>query len=226
MGKYELHLHTSNCDKAACLDGAEAVRLYAARGYAGMVVTDHYFSLFQAWFADELQGATHQAYIDRWLRGYYTAKNEGEKIGFTVLPGAEIRFDDCINDYLLYGVTEAFFYEAPRLHQLQGVEELQAILPKDACVVQAHPFRNNMTVTDPTPFFGIEGYNGNNEPIRNELAKAFARHYGKAITSGSDCHHEAHVARGGIETEFVIHTPEDLVRVLRSGAYRLIESSV
>ena len=226
MGKYELHLHTSNCDKAAHIDGAEVVRMYAAKGYAGMVVTDHYFALFQEWFQDELQYASHKEYIDRWLKGYYAAKNEGEKIGFTVLPGAEIRFDHCMNDYLLYGVTETFFYEAPRLHKLSGLQELQSILPANACIVQAHPFRNNMTVVDPAPLFGIEAYNGNNEPIRNELAKQFAKHYGKPVTSGSDCHHEAHVARGGIETDITIHTSEELVRVLRSGAYRLIESGI
>lgn len=222
MGKYELHLHTSNCDKAAHLDGAEAVRLYAEKGYAGMVVTDHYFSLFQEWFSHELRGVTHHEYIHRWLRGYYAARNEGEKIGFTVLPGAEVRFDGSINDYLLYGVTEEFFYEAPYLHQLKGLHELQAILPKEACVVQAHPFRNHMTVMDPTPLFGLETYNGNNEPIRNDLAKLYALHYKKPMTSGSDCHHADHVARGGIETDLDIRTPEDLARVLKSGAYRLI----
>ena len=46
MNKYELHAHTSECDLVAKLSGAELVRAYADRGYSGMVITDHYFSIF------------------------------------------------------------------------------------------------------------------------------------------------------------------------------------
>ena len=74
-------------------------------------------------------------------------------------------------------------------------------MPDYALVVQAHPFRDKMTVIDPTPIFGIEVYNGGTDNFRNEMAKIYAEHYGKAMTSGSDCHGDSAVGKGGIITK-------------------------
>lgn len=222
--RYDLHIHTSECDLAAEVPAAEIVRMYHDAGYDGLVITDHCFSTFFDWFAEELAGKTHKEITERWLRGYYAARNEGEKLGMTVLPGAEVRFDGTINDYLLYGVTEDFFYSAPQLNHLKGLSELLEVLPNDVCVVQAHPFRVNMTVIDPTPLFGIEVYNGSTDMFRNHLAKELAIHYAKPMTSGSDFHKTSALAKGGIITKTKISTPADLVSVLRSGGYSLIET--
>ena len=225
MYRYELHAHTSECDLAASAGGAELVRRYHAEGYSGMVITDHYFSLFYDWFADELRGADHRAVMERRLRGYYAARNEGEKLGFTVLPGAEVRFDTSpygINDFLLYGCDEEFFLTAPRLNELTSLEALHSLLPDGACIVLAHPFRVGMTVMDPSLLFGIEAHNGGTDPLRNAMAARFAADFGKPVTSGSDCHHLEHTCLGGIQTERKIGTPEDLSEVLRSGAYTIL----
>ena len=224
MTRFELHAHTSECDLAAHASGAELVRIYHAAGYSGMVITDHYFSQFYNWFADELKGKTHREIMARRLKGYYEARNEGEKLGFTVLPGAEVRFDRSpygINDFLVFGCDEEFFLTAPRLNELTDLAELNALLPEGACVVLAHPFRVKMTVMDPTPLFGIEAHNGLTEPFRNQMAEDYAGRFGKALTSGSDCHHPTHACKGGIETPQAIFTPKDLTDVLRSGEYRL-----
>ena len=224
MPRFELHAHTSECDFAAHASGAELVRIYHAAGYSGMVITDHYFATFYKWFADELEGKTHRAVMERRLKGYYEARNEGEKLGFTVLPGAEVRFNKSpygINDFLVYGCDEEFFLTAPRLNELTSLDELKALLPEGACVVLAHPFRVKMTVMDPAPLFGIEAHNGLTEPYRNGMAEAYAAHFGKPVTSGSDCHHRDHACKGGIDTPRVIRTPKDLSDVLRSGDYTL-----
>ena len=224
MPLYELHAHTSECDLAAHASGAELVRIYHNAGYDGMVITDHYFAHFYKWFADELDGKTHREIMARRLKGYYAAREEGEKLGFTVLPGAEVRFDKSpygINDFLVFGCDEEFFLAAPRLNELNTLEELYALLPENACVVLAHPFRLRMTVMDPSPLFGIEAHNGLTEPFRNNQAEKFAEFYGKPVTSGSDCHHPDHVAKGGIMTSRTIKTPKDLTDVLWSGNYTL-----
>ena len=224
MYRYELHTHTAECDLVAHAGGAELVRRYHDAGYHGMVITDHYFSLFYDWFRDELAGKSHREIMARRLRGYYAARNEGERLGFTVLPGAEVRFDAStygINDFLIYGCDEEFFLTAPRLNELNSLEALYALLPPEACVVLAHPFRAGMTVMDPSPLFGVEVHNGQTDPRRNRLAAQFAADFGKPATAGSDCHHPDHVAKGGIETEQAILTPADLTRVLRDGSYRL-----
>jgi predicted metal-dependent phosphoesterase TrpH len=224
MPKYELHVHTAEGDKVVKESAAQIVRQYRDAGFDGMVVTNHYFSIFFDWFADELQGASHRQIMDRWLKGYRVAREEGQKLGFDVLLGAEVRFDGCPNDYLLYGVDEEFFYQAPLLNRLKNVGELIALLPEDVCVVHAHPFRDRMVVADPAPVWGIEVYNGVNEPFRNHMAREFASHYGKMMTSGSDCHYPGACGRGGIITEQRITTPKELSAVLRSGAYTLIET--
>ena len=202
MYKYELHAHTSECDRDAHLSARELVHLYKEEGYDGMVITDHYIERFYTlWFPEEVQSLSHEQQVYRWLKGYRTAKEEGEKIGFTVLPGAEVRFDDYPNDYLLYGLQEDFFYSVPRLNELKNVQELLSLMPEGVCVVQAHPFRNGMAV-----------------------AYHFANYYNMAMTSGSDIHDMSRLANGGIMTKEQIRTPDDLSRILRSGRYTLIQN--
>lgn len=226
MYKYELHAHTSDCDRDAYISAGQLVHLYKDAGYDGMVITDHYIERFYTlWFPEEVKGLTHEQQVTRWLKGFLAAREEGEKIGFTVLPGAEVRFDDYPNDYLLYGLHEDFFYTVPRLNELKNVDELLALMPEGVCVVHAHPFRDGMAVADPKGLFGIEVYNGGTDEFRNDLAKQFASHYGLAMTSGSDTHDSDRLGKGGIMTERRIRTPEDLVEVLRSGKYTLIENA-
>ena len=222
MFKYELHSHTSECDKCSGVSGAEYVKLYSEAGYSGMVITDHYFSLFYKWFSDEISKSDHQKTIDRYLKGYFSAKNEAAKSDFTVLCGAEVRLDGFINDYLVYGLEEKDFYNLPLLNRLKSLDELLEVLPDYAVVVQAHPFRDKMTVTDPTPIFGIEVYNGGTDDFRNQMARIYAEHYGKVMTSGSDVHSVEAAARGGIVTERKIITARDLTDVLKCGEYKLI----
>ena len=226
MYKYELHAHTSECDRDAMLSARELVHLYKDVGYDGMVVTDHYIERFYTrWFPEDVKGLTHEQQVTRWLKGFRTAREEGEKIGFTVLPGAEVRFDNGPNDYLLYGLHEDFFYTVPRLNELENINALLELMPTDACVVHAHPFRDNMIVTTPPAgLFGMEVFNGGTDPFRNDLARQFASHYNLATTSGSDIHSMTRLAKGGIETVHRIKTPEDLSSVLRSGEYSLIEN--
>lgn len=223
MYKYELHSHTHECDRDARLSAAELVHAYKEAGYNGIVITDHYIERFYTrWFPEDVQGLSHEQQVKRWLRGYYAAKEEGDKVGFTVLPGAEVRLDSGPNDYLLYGLRAEFFYTVPRLNECKNLQELLSLMPPDVCVVQAHPFRDDMVVQTPTGLFGLEVFNGGTDPFRNDLARQFAQHYGLPMTSGSDIHGWSRLAKGGIQTERRIQTPEDLIAVLRSGAYSLI----
>ena len=223
MGKYEMHIHTAECDLYAHVPAKEIVKMYHNMGYSGLVITDHYFAMSFDWFREDLTEGTSQEFIDRWLRGYREAKKEGGKLGMTVLLGAEVRLDGPnINDYLIYGIDEDFLFRAPYLNRLSSLQELISVLPENACVVQAHPFRDNMTVQSPDLLFGIEVHNGGTEPFRNDLARIFAAHYGKPMLSGSDFHCVEHLARGGIITDIDIQTEQDLVSVLRSGCYELI----
>ena len=92
-----------------------------------------------------------------------------------------------------------------------------------ALIYQAHPFRNNMMVTDPSLLFGVETWNAHpKHPSRNDLAELWAQRYALHRISGSDIHHAAHLPSGGILTDTPITTVEELLAVLRSDAYTLI----
>ena len=224
MYKTELHVHTSDGDIYAQYNGSEIVKMYADKGYSSLVITNHYFSPFFTWFKDELDGADHKKIIDRYLKGYYIAKSEVKKLGVSVLPGAEVRVRNCANDYLIYGLNEKDFYDLPILCNLKNIDELVDTIPEHALIVWAHPFRNKCTTFTPDRLFGLEGFNYGNEPFRNQMAKDFAKHYGKPITSGSDFHGKNALAKGGIISNKKILTPRDLTDVLKSGEYTLIET--
>ena len=224
--KFEMHCHTAENDIVSTVSGAQMVEAYRNAGYDGIVITDHYFSLFFDWFSSELNGKTHREIIDRYLKGYHKAKDEGDKTGFIVLPGAEVRLDgNCINDYLLYGLNEQDFYDLPLLNRLGSLEELRRTLPKEAMIIQAHPFRNGMTVIPPDYLDGVEVCNGLTEPVRNSLANEYASAYKLKKTAGSDVHKIEHTCTAGIIFENEIKSPADLTSQLKSGSYKLFGST-
>lgn len=223
MYKYEMHLHTAEGDPYARMSAREIVRAYCEKGYSGMVVTDHYFAMAFDWFENDVGQMTPENFLRRWQKGYFEARDEGEKLGFTVLSGAEVRFDGPnINDYLVYGLEAEDFYRLPLLNRCKDVKELVSVLPEHCCVVQAHPFRDGMTVESPDHLFGIEVYNGGTSAYRNQMARSYAEHYDKPMLSGSDMHCREQLGRGGVEFEKKINTSRELTEALRAGNYKLI----
>ena len=222
MSKLEMHVHTAECDGCATVKARDIVKMYHDHGYDGLVITDHYNVNFQDWLLQCMgrgPDVPHHDLMERWMRGYYEARDEGEKLGFTVLLGAELRFDNCPNEFLIYGLEEDFFYQTPLLNHLSGLQELDSVLPEEACVFMAHPFRNGMVVLFPFPLMGIEVINGRTETIRNDMARMYAEHYGKRMLAGSDFHTPKDFAKGGIITSAEIRTSADLSAALRSGEY-------
>ena len=223
MMKFELHTHTRENDICVNMDAADIVKAYRNAGYEGIVITNHFFDLSLEWYKDELAGCPHSGIIDYYLKGYRNAKAAGEEIGMTVLMGIELRFDGTINDYLVYGIDEAFLYNSPLLNTLK-LDSFLKILPEGAVVYQAHPFRNDMTVTDPKKLYGIEVYNGGTSCDRNDFAELWAEKYGLKKISGSDFHSINHLARGGVIFENDIDDINGLVRELKAERYTLIKT--
>ena len=90
-------------------------------------------------------------------------------------------------------------------------------------VVQAHPYRRNITRAPIKYLDGIEVHNGCvRHNSRNEKAMARADKYGVIKTSGSDYHQVEDVAHGGIVTTTEIKSNTELLRILKSGSYELI----
>lgn len=221
--KFELHTHTKENDICVNMTADEIVKAYKGAGYDGIVITNHFFGLSLEWYKDELAGCGHDGIIDYYLKGYKTAKATGDDIGMTVLMGLELRFDGTINDYLVYGVDEDFLYNSPLLNTL-NLDSFLKILPADAIVYQAHPFRNDMSVTDPKKLYGIEVYNGGTNADRNEMAEVWAEKFKLKKISGSDFHTIHHLARGGVIFEQDVKDSKQLVKELKGERYSLMKA--
>jgi hypothetical protein len=90
--------------------------------------------------------------------------------------------------------------------------------------IQAHPFRNGMTVVAPWDLDGVEVYNGHKgHDSRNEVADLWADKYNLIKTSGTDFHYDHVPTNAGIFTEEKITSMEQLVEILKSGKYELIK---
>ena len=223
MMKFELHTHTRENDICVNRSASEIVMAYHGAGYDGIVITNHFFDLSLEWYKEELAGCGHSGIIDYYLKGYKIAKATGDEIGMTVLMGLELRFDGTINDYLVYGIDEAFLYNSPLLNTM-NLDSFLKILPAGAVVYQAHPFRNDMTITDPRKLFGIEVYNGGTSEDRNYFAELWADKFSLKKISGSDFHSISHLARGGVIFENDVTDINDLVTELKAERYSLIKT--
>ena len=212
----ELHAHTRESSTCADLLASEVAERYVAEGYTTVVVTNHYNA-----YNLDLGGESWEDKINHHLEGYRAMK-EYARDRLCVLLGSELRFPECDNDYLVFGITEDFLLLHPDLHLMDlksfsSLARLHGLL-----LIQAHPFRNGMKVMRPEYLDGVEVFNGHSgHHSRNDIAMAWAKKYGLIPTSGSDFHHPTQHGCGGIITNAPITSSEELLRVLKSGDYSL-----
>lgn len=218
--KYELHCHTSDVSLCASSTAAEAVQFYKERGYDGVVITDHYspqtFLFHRAFMPHK--------YIDHYLKGYRKAK-EAAGDGFTVLWAVEVRFFFTIDDFLIYGADEEFLRNSGNL-MTKYLRRLKRLCDENNLILlEAHPFRELRFRHNPALLHGCEVYNGKDKDTdANRKAKKWAKDNSFSIvTSGGDFHNKKSTNPGGIITNEPINTMSDLMRILRSGEYELIE---
>ncbi len=218
--KYELHSHTKNTSRCSKLDAKELIEKCKNAGYSGVVITDHYspmtFKLHEL-FSKKMM-------LSRYLRGYKKAKSL-ESEDFTVLLGVELRFFFTLNDYLIYGVDEKTLEDAPYMLFLY-LKRASKYFRNNGCLfLQTHPFRRHIRDVNPKFLDGVEIFNGKASAKVNEKAKKYAQKIGFNIrTSGSDSHNDSNIGLGGIITNEPIRNNDDLIRILRSGEFRIIEN--
>lgn len=221
--KTELHAHTSEVSRCAHICGEELVEIYEKAGYSTVVITDH---MSKRTFP-VVKKRKWNEYVDDYLIGYDAAKKAAQG-RLNIILGMEISFYENDNDYLVYGVDEKFLRRHPNMMEM-GIRKFSAVAKRSGLiVVQAHPFRDHMTVIKPGIVEGIEIFNAHpGHDSRNDIARMWAEKYGYKIrTSGSDFHEVQHGARGGIITDFEIKTNEDLLKTLRGDFERIITDDI
>lgn len=193
---YDLHIHTSESSGCGETCAADIVARYKGLGYDGIVITDHVGAS-----ALRNRGETYDEKITNVLKGYRAAKALEDE-NFTVILGMELRFLENDNDYLVYGIDEEFMRRV-NLTEFEKPEDFVAVAKENSLAFfQAHPFRDGMTVLNPTILDGIEVYNGHGgHDSRNDIALCWAKKFGVRMISGSDFHYVSKAEPGGVYFE-------------------------
>jgi len=183
---YETHMHTSQASSCGRTPGREYIRRYMDEGYAGIIITDHFYHGNCA--VD--RSLPWREFIHRFCAGYEDARNEGEKRNSPVFFGWEENFDG--DEYLIYGLDGQWMAEHPDMPSWTRKQQYDAVHAAGGCVVQAHPFRarsyNRAIYLSPWLSDAAEGFNAGNEMPWNILAMQYARRVNLPVTAGSDNH--------------------------------------
>ena len=217
--KLELHAHSNPASGCSEVSVPDLVALYAELGYHGVVLTNHFIYDYSTC----MRGRSVEEGIEVWLNDYRAAVEEGKKYGLAVFLGAEIRFTENNNDYLIYGLTERMLPEIYRLLP-EGVEHFRKTYEMpDSVFLQAHPFRDGMVEVDPALLDGIETFNMHpGQRSRNAVANLYAKKKGFGVRLvASDFHflRGREVAVSAIRTKTMPKDPFDVARILKSGDY-------
>lgn len=221
MHKIETHLHTSDISKCGRLGAAELAKGYHEAGYHAIAVTDHYNRTTFDRLGVDLQSGGDIA--ERFLEGYRKVAAECRKYGIIVYQGAEVRFDECENDYLIYGFRKEFLNDPEKIFRM-GISNFASFARKEGVlVIQAHPYRRKCTPAIACYLDGMEVCNGTPRYENyNERAEEYARTYGLIRTAGSDCHQTVDIGASGLLSEELPGDPFSFANLLRSRRYQLM----
>lgn len=221
MYKIETHMHTNHVSKCGWLTAQELAAGYKAAGYDAVVVTDHFNRTTFEYLGVDTTAPGDK--VRAFLEGYRRMAEEGEKVGLKVFKGAELRFDESENDYLLYGYADELLADPEAIFRM-GIAAFSPIARgQGALIVQAHPYRKKCTPAIACYLDGLEVRNMNpRHENHNELAEEYARQFGLLPTAGSDCHRTEDIAVSGILSPEMPGDSMAMARLLRSRRYTLM----
>ena len=225
--RYELHCHTNWCSRCARVAPVELAQAYWEKGYAGMVVTDHFLlgsscvDQSLPWAEKMARYNAPQEEINRWARE--TGRD------FQAFFGLEHHYGDG-KEVLVYGVGPSFLLEHPDLHLLSLPEFTAEVRKAGGLISMAHPYREEPYINPavgprPECLDGAEVYNAGNRTDReNRRALELAREHGLLFTSGGDVHsvRDEGLGQAGIALRERARSSGDIVRALKSRDYRLV----
>ena len=211
--RYETHAHTSESSLCGHVSATKGLQMYRDAGYQGMVFTDH----FNAENLDPLGTISWEEKIDRYLSGYRNATVAAKAFDMDVFWGIELRFLENDNDYLVYGIDDAFLKEHENILTWSITQFMQELSGReDILVYQAHPFRSGCAPRIPIVVDGFEIYNGNpRHDSRNETAASVAEEHKLLILSGSDFHRPGDLATGGVALPKRVSTIDEFITIAR-----------
>jgi len=213
--RVELHAHTSPASPCSEIPPEVLVEMYAEKKVDAVCITNHYTPALM-----RESGKSREQAVADYLEDYYRTKEAGEKCGIRVILGAELRFVEGPNDYLIFGIDEA---DIDAFYDYMGgtMQDFRQNWHKDgAFFLQAHPFRNKMTVAETELLDGMEVFNMHpNHNSRVGIAAEYIVREGLIPTVGTDFHHPGHQALGLLRAKTLPETSNDIAELLRSRDY-------
>lgn len=219
--RIETHMHTKHTSKCGWLDAAALAEGYAQAGYAAVTITDHYNR--DTFDHLHLETASPEEVLSVFLDGFRRLEGECARVGLKLYKGAELRFDECCNDYLLYNYPDELLARPEEVFHMGIAAFAPLAREAGALIVQAHPYRKKCTPAIACYLDGVEVCNRNpRHENNNGRAEEYAALHGLLRTGGSDCHRVEDIAQGGILAQTLPEDDAALVRLLRSGNYTII----
>ena len=218
MFYYELHAHTNAASLCSLVEPEEYIKFYIDKGFSGMVVTDHFYHGNTA----INRRLPWDVFVDEFCKGYYRAKREGDKHGFTVLFGFEQKFADATDEYIVLGISPEWLKAHPEIRDMERVEFFKYIQAAGGFIIQAHPFRVRYYISKINLSLdyvdAIEVLNMGDTEIQTRQAYEYAKNLGLPMTAGTDCHSiENRDMVGGVGLEREIFTVEELIEEIKNG---------
>lgn len=216
--RIEMHAHTKPESTCSQIPPADMARIYHELGYDAVVITNHFihnYNLYEQYSQEEA--------LERYILGYENTKKEASKYGLHVILGAELRFTESFNDYLIYGVDKEILAEIYELLPY-GLENFRKKFDMGKSILfQAHPFRDGMEKVNPELLDGMETFNmhlGHNSRVSAAVRYAGDNNITRTL-AGTDFHEYGREGSAAIRTKIM---PEDsfaLAQILKSGDYLL-----
>lgn len=214
---YETHCHSSQCSRCAHSFSQQMVRAYQAKGYTGLVLTDHFIHGNTAVSPNLPWRLRMQKYYDAFL----DAKKVGDKLDFDVIFGFEHYYSSG-KEVLVYGVELDFLLDHPEIPWLDIEAFSKLVHEAGGVLIHAHPYRQRRYIDDRVLarvdlVDGIEIYNAFNEKQENVLALALARTGDYIHTCGGDTHdeQEPEIGAAGIWLDRRVKTSREFADALK-----------
>ncbi len=228
---YETHMHTSECSACGAGSGAEMAGVYAAAGYTGVIVTDHFFYGNTA--VD--RRLPWSQWVEKFCLGYEHVKAEGDKLGLQVFFGWESCYGG--TEFLVYGPDKEWLLTHPEIRDATVEEQIDLVHEAGGIVCQAHPFREADYISEirlfPDHVDAVEGINASHSslvkktrnPEFNDRAIKYAKENHLPMTAGSD-QHSTQMLWGGMVFPRKLADIHDFNRaVLQGEALRLLDGT-
>lgn len=193
---YEPHCHTAQTSLCGHIPAAELVDRYVKNGFSGLVTTDHLHPEYLSRI--DIQHSW-DAVMEHYLSGYRAAKKRGDEVGLDVILGAELRFPENDNDYLVYGVDEQWFYANPYMCCMSAQEFFDKF-HDEVLIIHAHPYRHGCAPVQETAVHGAELINAHprHENNNDRSLALCTRHPEYFRLAGSDTHQRGDEAHAGV----------------------------